>query len=126
MTGTRPACARLGQRLLSSSEWRDYYLDNARRLRPLPWHLGADVSADELAAIAPSLRAWQLGETSDGGRLIHAAERYAEQHHDPDFVPAVRLFIASSTWRACRGPRPTGATASSAWPATACEPWRPG
>lgn len=93
MTGTRPLCAPALPRVLTSREWRDYYLANARRLRPLPWHLGADISAEELAAIAPSLRAWQLGETSDGGRLIHAAEGYAERFQDPDFVPAVRLFI---------------------------------
>jgi hypothetical protein len=47
----------------------------------------------ELAAIARSLQAWQLGETSDGRHLRAAAVRYAARFGDPDYVAAVELFI---------------------------------
>jgi hypothetical protein len=49
----------------SSMEWVAYFKQNAAELRAIPWELGAGVSETELASIAPSLRTWQLGETSD-------------------------------------------------------------
>jgi hypothetical protein len=51
------------------------------------------VTAAELAPIARSLQAWQLGETSDGRHLRDAAARYAEQMDDPEYPPVVELFI---------------------------------
>ena len=78
----------------NSAQWVEHYEANAAGLRPIPWELGACVTPDELSAIAPSLRAWQLGETSDGSRLLAAAARYADSIGDPNFVGAVRLFIA--------------------------------
>ena len=39
----------------------------------IPWEAGAGVTPEELAEIVGSLRAWQLGETSDGSRLIRTA-----------------------------------------------------
>lgn len=78
----------------SSREWVRYFEANAANLRPIPWEAGAGVTAEKLAAIAGSLRAWQLGETSDGSHLKAAARRYAEQESDPDFLAAVGLFVA--------------------------------
>lgn len=77
----------------TSAEWLAYFGQNANRLRPVPWADGAGVTPAELAAIAPSLRGWQLGETSDGLHLMTAALHYADAFHDPDFPYAVRLFI---------------------------------
>jgi hypothetical protein len=65
---------------------------HANRL-DLPW-AGAGVAPEELAEIVDSLRAWQLGETSDGSRLLRTAEAHAARFGDPDFVDAIRLFIA--------------------------------
>lgn len=78
----------------TSAAWRAYFVANAGRQRPIPWHRGAGVSAAELSAIASSLRAWQLGETSDGEHLLAAARAYAVKAQDPDFVEVIRLFIA--------------------------------
>ncbi len=78
---------------LSSREWHDHYLRNAASLLPIPWEAGAQLTAEEERAIVASLRAWQLGETSDGRHLVAAAERYATAIADPDFLAAVRLFI---------------------------------
>ncbi len=77
-----------------SSEWSVHFERNARCLRPIPWSLGAGVTDAELASIAGSLRAWQLGETSDGSHLLAASHNYATSIGDPEFVAAVRLFIA--------------------------------
>jgi len=43
-------------------------------LLDVPWDVGAGVTPEELAEIVASLRAWQLGETSDGARLLKTAE----------------------------------------------------
>jgi len=55
------------------------------------WHPA--FTADELAAILPSIQAWQLAETSEGEQLIQAATRHAWQIRDPEYVDAVKLFI---------------------------------
>ena len=81
-------------RVWSSAEWVAYYSANAEAVRPVPWERGADVTPAELAAIAPSLRGWQLGETSDGRHLLASAAGYAVAVGDPTFLDAVRLFIA--------------------------------
>ncbi|MEZ6139162.1 MAG: ferritin-like domain-containing protein [Zavarzinella sp.] len=77
-----------------SSEWVTYYEQNARELREIPWETGAGTSDEELATISASLRGWQLGETSDGSHLLAAAKHYAITINDPEFIDAVRLFIA--------------------------------
>jgi (E)-4-hydroxy-3-methyl-but-2-enyl pyrophosphate reductase len=92
-----PAPARAGPVLppvRTSAEWITYFGANAAGRRPVPWDQGPGVTPDELAAIAGSLRGWQLGETSDGAHLLAAARHYAAAVGDPAFVDAVRLFIA--------------------------------
>lgn len=79
--------------ITESAEWVRYFQDNAQHQRTIPWELGAGITADELRAIADSLRGWQLGETSDGSHLRAVAHEYAAQAGDPDFVEAVELFI---------------------------------
>ena len=78
----------------TSAGWAAYFAANAARRHPVPWDAGAGVTDAELAEIAPSLRAWQLGETSDGSHLPAAARRHAAAVGDPAHVDAVRLFIA--------------------------------
>ena len=78
----------------TSAEWVAYFRANSQRLLPVPWDAGAGVTPAELAEVADSLRAWQLGETSDGRHLLAAAARHAGATGDPAFLDAVRLFIA--------------------------------
>ncbi len=47
----------------------------------------------ERKAILYSLKAWQLGETSDGRHMLAAANRYSRGIGDPQYVAAVELFI---------------------------------
>lgn len=78
----------------SSAQWVAYFRANAANLLVVPWEAGAGVTAAELEVVVKSLRAWQLGETSDGAHLLAAAERYAAKTGDTDFVEAAKLFIA--------------------------------
>ncbi|MDN3657259.1 ferritin-like domain-containing protein [Ferruginibacter paludis] len=76
----------------TSKQWIEYFYQNALRQR-VDWHLEPAVSVTELSQIVHSLQAWQLGETSDGAHLIHAATLYASRINDPHYVQAVQLFI---------------------------------
>src|SRR5262249_9563108 len=65
------------RRVWTTAAWLTYFQTNVARNRPVPWEQGAAVTTAELRAIARSLQAWQLGETSDGSHLRAAALRYA-------------------------------------------------
>ena len=77
----------------SSGQWHDHYVRNAGSRLDVPWERGAEITPEEKEAVAESLQAWQLGETSDGRHLLAAARRYARRQDDPLFVEVVRLFI---------------------------------
>jgi hypothetical protein len=78
----------------SSLAWQLYFEENARALLDIPWHLGAELTPDETAAIAQSLKEFQAGESSEGKHLFRNAQEYAERTGDAEYVPAIRLFIA--------------------------------
>src|SRR4051794_20092422 len=77
----------------TSIEWLAYFRANLAADPKVPWDRGAGVTPGELRAIARSLQAWQLGETSEGRHLRAAAARYAEAEGDPDFPAVADLFI---------------------------------
>ncbi len=77
----------------TSAEWVEHFLVSERTERRFAWEKGAQVTPEEVAEIRDSLRAWQLGETSDGAHLMAAARLYAARVRDPRFIEAVRLFI---------------------------------
>ncbi len=81
------------RRVRTSRQWISYFQLNADRQPDIPWEAGRSLTPDQRAAVLPSLRAWQLGETSDGRHLLAAARDYSLRVNDPDFVDAVRLFI---------------------------------
>ncbi|MFP5040150.1 ferritin-like domain-containing protein [Parasediminibacterium sp. JCM 36343] len=76
----------------TSQQWTDYFKANSQQHR-IDWHLLPTITQNELKQILPSLKAWQLGETSEAKNLIRASKKYAEQINDPHYVPAVLLFI---------------------------------
>jgi hypothetical protein len=79
--------------ICTTAAWLAYFRANEARCRPIPWDAGAEVTPAELAAIAHSLQAWQLGETSDGRHLRAVAAKYAQRVGDPDYPGAIDLFI---------------------------------
>jgi hypothetical protein len=76
----------------TSQYWISHFRANALEQR-INWEQEPHLTPAELAAILPSLQAWQLGETSDGAHLIAASTRYAWKIGEPAYVGAVRLFI---------------------------------
>ena len=92
-TRTRTTETAAGNRPRTTAEWVAYFRANAAKDWPVLWDNGAEVTAEELHAIARSLQAWQLGETSEGRHLRAAAARYAERVGDADYPEAIDLFI---------------------------------
>lgn len=78
----------------TSQEWREYYEENARSLLNVPWELGAELTPQEKSAIAESLKEFQAGESSEGKHLFRSAQEYSVKTGDPEYVSAIRLFIA--------------------------------
>jgi hypothetical protein len=79
---------------MTSEQWLAYYQHNSQSLLDIPWHLGPELTPEESAAIAGSLRAFQAGESSEGKHLYKYAKAYAVRTGDHDYVPVIRLFIA--------------------------------
>jgi hypothetical protein len=85
----------LGLRLRTkqSGDWVDYFQQNGQSLSPVPWEAGAELSEEERNAIAKSVQAFQLGESSEGHHLQTSAETWARYNSDLDYAEAIRLFI---------------------------------
>jgi demethoxyubiquinone hydroxylase (CLK1/Coq7/Cat5 family) len=77
----------------TSGQWQSYFEENARSLLEVPWEAGAELTEEESAAIAKSLREFQAGESSEGRHLYRYAQEYAERTGDQHYVTAIRLFI---------------------------------
>jgi hypothetical protein len=75
-----------------SSFWTDHFRRNLTVQR-VDWSVTPHITPSQRASILYSLKAWQLGETSDGQHLLAAATAYAHRIGDPDHVEAVQLFI---------------------------------
>ena len=78
--------------LHSSAYWELHFRHNLT-IRRIDWDLVPNITPSEKTEILYSLKAWQLGETSDGRHLLTAAARYADRIGDADYVAAVRQFI---------------------------------
>ncbi len=59
----------------------------------MPWHDAYVLTGQERAAIEKSIQQFQLGEGSNGERLLKRGRAYSRAVMDPDFVSALGLFI---------------------------------
>lgn len=80
------------QKIHTSQYWYEYYKDNLTKHR-VDWSIVPQITEQEMKVILKSLKAWQLGETSDGAHLLRAATKYAKKHNDTYYPEAVKLFI---------------------------------
>ncbi|MFC4141727.1 ferritin-like domain-containing protein [Pedobacter mendelii] len=76
----------------SSTSWTNYFTKNSS-IKRVNWELEPNITKLERNNILKSLQAWQLGETSEGEHLIHAAGKYATEINDNEYPYAVKLFI---------------------------------
>lgn len=76
----------------TSHHWKNHFEQNLTRQR-INWNVKPQITAKEKKEILYSLKAWQLGETSDGSHLLKAAIKYADAVNEPEYPGAVKLFI---------------------------------
>jgi len=76
----------------TSSYWQQHFKHNLT-IQRVDWSIEPKLMNVERNDILYSLKAWQLGETSDGSHLLAAANKYARKIEDKDYVAAVKLFI---------------------------------
>jgi hypothetical protein len=73
--------------------WLNHFEHQARHPRCIPGGLSDYLRPDERRLIASSIATFQLGEQSEGGTLLRAAQRYAHGRDIPAVVRVVELFI---------------------------------
>jgi hypothetical protein len=76
-----------------AKDWIGYFAANREKRMAIPWNAGRELSFAERETILSSLQQFQLGESSEGKRLIELAQEYAEKSGDWDYLGALRLFI---------------------------------
>ena len=76
----------------SSLFWQNHFKENLIVQR-VNWDINPKITDDEKRKLIYSLKAWQLGETSDGSHLLAAATKYAKRINEPAYPEAVKLFI---------------------------------
>ncbi len=75
-----------------SHQWCGYFESNSHP-RPVPWDDPPALTLQERMDLGPSIQTFQLGESSDGRRLLNAAEKRAEETADHYLPTAVQFFI---------------------------------
>jgi len=78
--------------LRDSSAWLDYFRQNRLQAREFDWDRPTPFHPPVAATLARSLAHFQLGESGDGTTLLAQAARAWPD--DPDYVAALRLFVA--------------------------------
>jgi len=76
----------------TSLDWFSYFTLNT--MEPaLPWNDPYQLTRLERACVGPSIQQFQVGENSEGRRLLLRAREYGQVHGDAQFAEAVLLFI---------------------------------
>jgi hypothetical protein len=76
-----------------SKRWCSCFLANSTAADDLPWSDRYVLSPRERSEIQDSIQQFQLGEGSNGARLLKRGQAYSAAAMDPDFVSALSLFI---------------------------------
>lgn len=76
----------------TSQTWVEHFSTNIK-IQRIDWQLQPSLNSKEKRIILSALKAWQLGETSDGSHLLKASKKYSEKISDRLYLKAVELFI---------------------------------
>jgi hypothetical protein len=76
----------------TSAQWLAHFQQNLQQKR-VDWSVKPTIDLAKHKPLINSMKAWQLGETSEGLNLLATAKQYAKSRHDSEYVNAIRLFI---------------------------------
>lgn len=76
-----------------SKAWHLHFLANQQNPVEMPWDDLYKLSPAERLAIQHSIQQFQLGENSEGRRLLNRARAYSRATNDPYFAEALSFFV---------------------------------
>lgn len=77
---------------LQGFRWTEYFPYNNSHLMKLDYSV-RDLTEEEKALISPSIRAFQIGEGSEGTHLRRVVKRFAQQSGYPEYIEIMDWFI---------------------------------
>ena len=78
---------------LKSFNWIEYFKYNNSHLLKLDFDNNKELSSDEIELITPSIRAFQIGEGSDGKHLTKVVNKFATKTGYEDYKKIMMWFI---------------------------------
>lgn len=78
---------------IKSFDWIEYFKYNNAHLIPLDYSLNNELNRGQKRLIFPSIKAFQIGEGSDGAHLTSVVKAFAEKTEYPEFPEIMRWFI---------------------------------
>src|SRR5258707_13763799 len=79
---------------MNIADWLAYFRQNQLDRRGIAWHEGIPLNPHLHGPLARSLARFQLGESSNGTRLLTAARQLPEKTGDQFYPRTIALFIA--------------------------------
>ena len=86
---------------MNTADWLAYFRQNQLDRRGIAWHEGIHLDPRMHKPLARSLARFQLGESSNGTRLLAAARQLSERTGDPFYPRTIALFIAEEQEHSC-------------------------
>ena len=77
----------------TSAEWCEYFHSNHFPAFDLPWGDAYRLTPQERRAIEKSIQQFQLGEGSDGKRLLRRGAEFGRAAGDPEFLTALEMLV---------------------------------
>ena len=77
----------------TTAKWLQYFQKNRDYVFPISWHSSNQLTSEERELLAHSMPIFQLGESSEGNRLIKAGRDYVSQSGDSVLLEVLKLFI---------------------------------
>ncbi len=78
---------------LEEFNWIEYFEYNNKNLLKLDYTNNKELTEEEINLIAPSIKAFQLGEGSQGKHLTKVVEEYAKKTNYKDYPEIMKWFI---------------------------------
>lgn len=79
--------------LNSLKGWHDYFAENSTNKGGIPWNTDETITAEERRCISQSIAIFQLGESSEGHRLLEVARVFARKYNNKYLAKTTQYFI---------------------------------
>ena len=78
---------------LKEFNWIEYFKYNNEHLLKLDYEIKSELSEKDIELITPSIKAFQIGEGSEGKHLSKVVEKYAIKNNYKEYIEIMRWFV---------------------------------